>query len=336
MLPLRKGEAKSRFNVYTSPATLDASCKAAIYLESLLQPMKDRLTVLITNLLKFPDHKVIIIPLGPANMGTLESILSNIKLSTNKPNKRDSLKRSVARAECLLNESYSPRDRTEGTSYGIRGLVYVLTSNTKSFSAYIAFSHINQIDIISPGIIPWKSNKLGVVNRWKIAPTFADYDASFSDHHNENQSKMHENIRRSIDQACSSTSLAQLTDLTLKLKPTPCSVIQAVAGDLQINSLHLGEVVSLPVQIKLDAFDEALLTGSNDSPSRTAPILKGEIKFKNSHFPPSITVSARGDARVKLSPSTPLPRPSSAPRISKSAKSTTWQRTSPPQKPSGP
>lgn len=300
------------FRLFTSPATLMASCEGARYLASLLDMPDDRIAILCTSPERLNAQSMIVYPLSAVNARQIKSAVDSIVASTDQPDHEA----TWATIECAKELFTSPTSAQSRNSLGTFGQLFVCTGNPSGLPALLDPGlHIH---VICPGTVPWKGQRDVMCNGWKMRSLCRSGPEFVANKNGPDTTALSTLFQTAIARARGGKVSGRLTDLVLEVSAGHNCSVEGVMGKKTYSSLRPGEIITVLVKVKVGAWEKYGSSSSDGQDPNSSPnsyelldqldrmlgttsttVLTARLKYKHSLFPSGTRCSISAHSRVK-------------------------------------
>ncbi|MCJ1428243.1 hypothetical protein MMC29_006151, partial [Sticta canariensis] len=300
-------------SLFTSPATLMASCEGARYLASLLDMPDDKIAILCTSPERLNSQSMIVYPLSAVNVRQIKSAVDSIVASTDQPNHEA----TWATIECAKELFTSPTSSRSRDSLGTSGQLFVCTGNPSGLPPTLLHQGLH-IHVVCPGTVPWKGQRHVMCNGWKMRSLCRSEPEFVAGKNGPDITALSTLFQTAVSRARGGKVSGRLTDLVLEVNAGHNCSIEGVMGKKTYPSLRPGEIITVLVKVKVGAWRRYGSSSSHGQDSNSPPnsydlldeldlmlgatsttLLTARLKYKHSLFPSGTWCSISAHSQVK-------------------------------------
>lgn len=301
--------------LFTSPATLMASCEIARHLATLLVMSDDKLAILSTSPLypNLPQSRTVQ-PLNTVDTRRVKLAVDSIVGSTEQRDHEVTIEALECAKNILKRSTATMANQSGRISFGH---IFFLTTNPAGIPSNLLHDERLQIHLIDPGTVPWKGQRNVECNGWKLRSLYRSESEFVSLNKDEDETSLFNRLRNVVSHARSGKISGKLTDLVLEVNAGNDCSVEAVMGKASYLSLQPGEVILALVKVRVGQHYHPLPSSSTeslDSPSNSCALMEelksilkassttlltAKLKYKYSLFPSKTRCSIIADCNVE-------------------------------------
>ena len=302
----------------SSPATLMASCETARFLASILDLTTDRMAILCTGSTDmYASKPKLILPLTNIKMSKIKTALDDIVSSSGKPDIH-AVDTAIRLARELLSKSPVPESNREQPQDAF-GHVILFSADANGLQPELLAHETLPLHVVYAGSVPLNRQESIICNGWKMHSKSENEPQAVSASKDMDPQSLSNALRALIMHARRGKSPGTVSDLVLDIKAGPGCSVDGVMGRCNYRRLHPGEIITVLVKLRIDAFTahgyslthtlpkpqdfsdpRDLLTELDKMLGTSATsILTAELKYKHSSLPPETICTISAECQVK-------------------------------------